>query len=103
MKHKHAEVLNAIAEGKVVQWMDSERGVWNDAGFKPYTPLTNDELYWRIKPEPKADVVRYIGCFNFGNTFGDSAEDYHSIRFWDNKLKLTFDGESGKLMNAEVL
>ena len=98
MKHKHAEVLNAIAEGKVVQWMEPERGVWNDAGFKPYTPLTNDDLYWRIKPEPKPDVIRYVAC-----DVRFVRYDVTPSKYEGDNLKLTFDGETGKLIRAEVL
>lgn len=98
MKHKHAEVLIAIAEGKVVQWMNPQMGIWFDAGFKPYTPLTDEELQWRIKPEPKPDVVRYAVC--------DVRLDRYSVtpsKYDGDNLKLTFDGETGKLMTAEVL
>lgn len=104
MKHKHAYVLIAISEGKVVQWREHERGVWHDAGFKPYTPLTNDELQWRIKPEPKPDIVKYIGMQEFCKQMWDYAEDdFNIISHWPCKIKLTFDGETGKLKTAEVL
>ena len=98
MKHKHADVLIAIAEGKAVQWMNPEEGVWFDARFEPYTPLTNDEFEWRIKPEPKHDVVRYVAC-DVRHVRYEVTQSKYDV---DN-LKLTFDGETGKLKSAEVI
>ena len=99
MKHKHAELIKAWADGAIIQFYAKERDKWLDC----LSPSWVIEVNYRIKPEPRPDIVKYIGCFNFGNTFGDSAEDYHSIRFWDNKIKLTFNGETGNLINAEIL
>lgn len=104
MKHKHAELIKAWADGAVIEqrftdrnfnynnWESINNPIWHECGCE-----------YRIKPEPKHDIVQYIGCFNFGTTFGDSEDEYHSIRFWDNKLKLTFDRKTGKLKNAKVL
>jgi hypothetical protein len=114
MEHKHAEVLRAIADGKQVQysyipepldWLDYYP---NECATSPieYTP----HVLWRIKPEPKPDVVYYAIVEIKPSKFGDrtlNERDYISCLTlkkdsMDN-LKLTFDGESGKLVSAEVL
>lgn len=106
MKHKHADVLIAIAEGKIVQyrgeWCD-----WEDADLSVLEtnkdPFTFPYLDWRIKPEPKPDVVKYLGTNKHGEDCGRLCDDYHIVDHWYSQLKLTFDGETGKLKQAEVL
>lgn len=107
MKHKHADVLNAIADGKIVQYKH-EFIDWTDADLEELKanvdPLTFHDYDWRIKPETKPEVVKYIGLNDFGNRqWGKIESDFYIIDHWSNKLKLTFDGETGKLISAEVL
>lgn len=107
MKHKHADVLIAIAEGKIVQYRD-ECSDWRDADFsvlENYTdPITFPYKEWRIKPESKPDLVKYLGTNKFGNKIWNMLEtDFNIISHWNSQLKLTFDGETGKLKKAEVL
>jgi hypothetical protein len=92
MKHIHANLIKAWADGAKIErriskitWIDSECPGWYD-----------DEEY-RIKPEPKPDIVRYtsIGL--------DYADDASERKFPTDNLKLTFDGETGKLKLAEVI
>ena len=95
MKHKHAELIKAWADGAIIQlkvgdarWIDS---VDND-------PSWDIDSEYRIKPEPKPDVVRYTVC--------DVRLDRYSVtpsKYDGDNLKLTFCGETGKLMTAEVL
>jgi hypothetical protein len=94
MKHKHAEVLIAIAEGKDVEWKVKGDDEWHIAQFLPYTPITNSDFEWRIKPEPKPDVVK---------TYMVHGEDDIVDSIYTANLKLTFDGETGELKSAEVL
>lgn len=104
-EHKHAAVLRAIADGKAVQWKSCDfGGDWQDfysAGM--ITPLTHWRHEWRIKPEPKPDVVRYW-CVN--EKVGESS--LHKVNDWKDAygathiVKLTFEGETGKC-RAEVL
>lgn len=56
------------------------------------SPAWTDDYEYRIKP--KADEVIYAIAHNRG---GDIC------RHGDHNLKLTFDGETGKLKSAEVL
>ena len=94
--HKHADVLRAIADGKEVQWRDTPLGPWFDEAG-PLTPLTHAHLEWRVKPEPKPDVV-----------VGERVlySQYCGARFVEDSthnLRLTFDGETGALKKAEVI
>lgn len=55
--HRHAEILRAIADGKVVQYQTPTCGAWTD--FQPDIhgfPIYDRNLVWRVKPE---DVVDY--------------------------------------------
>jgi len=65
-------------------------------------PMWNDDCY-RIKPEPKPDVTLAY----FANPCVESEEDGPSVEWTGSYLKcnlrLTFDGETGKLKAAEVL
>ena len=91
--HKHAELIKAWADGATIQrlwqgdrWLIDNEPDWNE--FDEY----------RIKPEPKPDVVRYAHVGAFGNGFMgvDTVSKYAN-------LKLTFDGGTGELWDAKVL
>jgi hypothetical protein len=103
-KHKHYDVIVAWAEGKAIEGRDKYTGYeWVDI----YTAPVVEDREYRIKPEPKPDVVyynnvydNYISCSR--NSLGDSfvcsaKEDLLGV------LKLTYDGKTGKLKSAEVL
>lgn len=91
--HKHAELIKAWADGAVIQFLG--RNSWYDCKYNcPSWDVTTE---YRIKPDPKPDVVRYasVGI--------NSSSDFTAEKTqWDN-LKLIFDGETGALKNAEVI
>lgn len=70
-EHKHAAVLRAIADKGLgaAQWQDGKSlmGQWNDCTFM-ITPITHSFLAWRIKPEPKPDVVRYLNIIGYSDS-----------------------------------
>jgi hypothetical protein len=109
MRHKHADVLNAIADGKDVQYRESWQDYWTDADLihleNIKDPFTFPSLDWRIKPEPKPDVVKNL---HFDNGEGEckfymTSKIHLAHPHWHNHLQLTFCGETGKLKSAEVL
>ena len=53
MKHKHAELIKAWADGVEIQFLSSARGGWVDA---PNPTWWTDTIY-RIKPEPQTDLI----------------------------------------------
>lgn len=104
MKHKHAEVLIAIAEGKEVEFYCADQWVTAAIEDSITNPLTHDHFQWRIKPEPKPDVVKYAGiCLHGDSSWSLLEEVAYYVNHFPNFLKLTFDGETGLLKSAEVL
>lgn len=88
---KHAALIKAWADGAEIQerfkgdetWLPFD-GFWMENDFE-----------YRIKPEPKPDVVEIHVAIPHG--FG-------LVKYWEREnLKLTFDGETGKLKAAEVI
>lgn len=101
-EHKHAEVLRAIADGKTVQWK-SYKGEWFDALCDTgLNPLVGHSFEWRVKPEPKPDVVRYDfvrkSCFL---TLEEARREAPS--YGGGIVRSTFDGETGKLKSVEIV
>lgn len=87
--HKHAELIKAWADGATIE------GKWSGRFWEvEVNPAWHEQVEYRIKPEPKPDVVRFF-----------IIDDYAMWQTHDEKasLKLTLDGETGKLKSAEVL
>lgn len=94
--HKHAEVIKAWADGHAIQYRNEiTNPSWTD--MPTCSPMWHEHVEYRVKPEPKPDVVRGYYC-NLGN-----AKIYRVLEKKNQNLKLTFDGETGKLKKAEVL
>lgn len=96
----HAELIKAWADGATVQ-AKAANGEWFDCRTPSWFP--QDE--YRIRPEPRPDVTLYCWVDNLvlddPNLYGfitNAREHYKG----DN-LRLTFDGETGKLKSAEVI
>ena len=96
--HKHAELIHAWADGATIEArcvVPNEIGEW-----KTFTNPNWDVPYaeYRIKPEPKSDVVKYAYVAMFGMDYlglNNQISEYAN-------LKLTFD-TTGELKSAEVL
>ena len=94
---RHAEVIKAWADGAKIQYRNNDMKDWDD--MPECSPLWYETVEYRIKPEPKPDFHDYynasskIGIVYYGK---DIANDLCN-------LKLTFDGETGKLKLAEVI
>ena len=92
MKHKHADVIKAWADGAEIEIYNSNSCKWQGTT----TPRWIDDFKYRVKPTPKPDVVHRVSVGN------DITGDW----YFDEKrpnLKLTFDGETRKLKAAEVI
>ena len=90
--HIHAKEIKAWADGATIQWGEIETGKWFDVDCPSWEP---DDKF-RIKPEPSPDIIRYGHFEAKAYLSGRFDEGYHNI-------KMTFDGETGKLKSAEVL
>ena len=98
---KHAEVLRAIADGKEVEYSSIGYSKWyllNLANVE-VNPLSFPEYQWRIKPEVKLDTFIY----STARWDGSHRETGYSVAKSLHNLKLTFDGETHNLKDAEVI
>lgn len=94
--HKHADLIKAWADGAEIEYLNvGANSVWAVAK----SPRWDGQGEYRIKPEPKPDVVEKY--------FANGYTKYGCVRVaehWKREnLKLTFDGETGKLKAAEVI
>ena len=92
MRHKHADLICAWANGAQIQYYDAIMCRWSDNE----NPKWYEGIKFRIKPEPKPDVVVQFHVVDY-HVY--SAMNFDRIP----NLKLTFDGETGQLKSAEVL
>lgn len=91
--HKYAELIKAWADGAEIEMYFPNQEVWHFLA----QPRWLDEYQYRIKPEPKPDVVRYTNIIQRGEF------DVYINKCLVNNLKLTWDGNTGELKKAEVL
>ena len=91
MRHKHADEIIAWANGAQIQCLRNDY-TWVD----DIDPSWLERTQYRVKPEPKPDVVKYY-LFAFASICAIGEEGGRV------NLKLTFDGETGELKSAEVL
>ena len=103
-KHKHAELIKAWADGARVQYLRDAtlRDHWCDCPCPIWDVLTE----YRIKPEPKPDIVeiRQIGyniVFCSINLYGGSANCHPNVNAVP--VKFIFDGETGALKKVEIV
>jgi len=97
--HKHAEIIKAWADGAEIQYRTSHDYPWTNTGNNlGWYDLTE----YRIKPEPKPDRVVFLNVYEHHGyrSIADAEEVAGSSA---GMLKLTFDGETGKLKDDEVL
>jgi len=93
MRHKHADLIHAWAEGAEIEIFNC--GQW----VAVQHPTFSGSLEYRIKPTPKPDVVWYANP----RIDGDICDYMRKIPVAGSNLKLTFDGETGELKYAEVI
>ena len=92
MRHKHADEIIAWANGAKIQTYRLLPDEWIDT----FAPAWVEDSRYRIKPEPKPDVVVLYGASAYQTGL--------IVEPWENpNLKLTFDGETDKLKSAEVM
>ena len=89
MKHKHYDMIVAWANGKKIETR-LNGGEWHEL----ITPAWNGiDTEYRIKPEPVPDEVQEFLALRTTFVSGSIMKN----------LRLTFDGETGKLKSAEVI
>ena len=90
MKHIHADLIHAWADGAEIEIRRNTDAPWE----KTIVPKWYSEFQYRIKPEPKPNVE----ALYYASIYSVSP---HSNR--TPNLKLTFDVETCELKSAEVL
>jgi len=97
--HKHAEVIKAWADGCAIEY-----NIGNDVWVEMHNPIWHANNKYRIKPEPKPDVVKYMGVENINGAKGAFIDgNYFTVSHWFNRLKLTFDGETNEIKAVEII
>ncbi len=89
-RHKHADLIIAWANGAEIEFQ-SDTGNWYGV---PSHPCWSEGAEYRIKPVKPEGIVKML-CIEI-NLRKDDVYDKHNI-------KLTFDGETKKLVKAEVI
>lgn len=104
MRHLHADLIHAWAENMDLRFEVKYAG---DSKWSEFCPLTQKWMPhhdYRIKPTPKPDLVRCVGLMgDIGSHLAYTAAKRETVDNWPQKLRLTFDGETGKLKSADVL
>ena len=96
MKHKHADLIKAWADGEVIQYYGETSKDWFDCTNN--NPSWDSTTQYRVKPIPKEPVVELWYVHN--NRFNYAPKN----SFLPYNLRLTFDGaDSDKLLSAEVV
>lgn len=99
--HKHAELIKAWADGAEIECLEDCNS------WIPVTkPIWREDWVYRIKPEPKPDVVEELTLYrNLAVPFGTvempwaNPKHYYPI----GNFRLIRDGETGELKSAEIL
>ena len=94
MKHKHYDCIVAWANGQKIQIRETG-GNWEDID----NPSWINGCQYRIKPEPKPDLCKYVVV----EAIDDGFTKWHTCSPAYANLHLTFDGETKQLKSAEVL
>jgi hypothetical protein len=93
MRHKHADLIIEWANGAEIEIRRNKDEPWE----KTEAPKWFCAFEYRIKPEPKPDVVLEYYVRKNGHAW--ERHMYHGKI----NLKLTLDGETGELKSAEVM
>lgn len=94
---KHAELIKAWSDGAEIEVYSSIQKDWVDCDC----PKWHDEREYRIKREPKPDVV-YYGFLHNNESIGITC-CFMRIRHDIDNFQIIFDGETRKLKSAEVI
>lgn len=93
MKHPHHDLIVEWAKdtSRVVQYRMQEHMDWDITSTPSWIP----GYQYRFKPEPKPDVMHEYVCDIYKQRIPEHYEKPN--------LRLTFDGETGKLKSVEML
>ena len=96
MKHKHADLIKAWADGAQIQ-VKAHKSVWEDRE----NPLWDADSEYRIKPEPDVIKIFYLESNPMlGLRF---SEEINPVQEKTKRIRCTVDGETYILKAVEML
>ena len=95
--HRNADVIKAFADGRDCEFLGNITKKW-----LPISNFRDFDTYCctRIKPEPKPDIVDYLFVSNKSD---QDLVKLNWVKFDTANLRLTWDGETLELIDAEVI
>lgn len=97
MKHKHADLIKAWADGAQIQRFSMIYAKWQDAP----DPNWDLDFQYRIKPQPDVVKVFYLESNPMlGLRF---SEEINSVQGKTERIRCTFDGETYMLKAVEMI
>lgn len=98
--HKHAELIKAWADGAEIQVYDMNGNGW----YEDVRPTWNEHRAYRIKPEPKPDIVKSF-VLEANPILGLRLNEISGFQKQPHEdwIRIVFDGETAKMKSAEVL
>ena len=99
-RHVHQDLIDAFENGAKIQNYSTHSNTWIN-NFHPHWCVATK---YRIKPEPKPDIVGY--CESLENTeevFNLSFGCITSSRWTGDNIKVVFCGDTNKLKSIELL
>lgn len=99
--HVHAAVIKAWADGAQIQLWINGTQEWKDVGVGGYPVIFSAMEKFRVKPEPKPDIMAYFHISLGKNT----GKVYATPQFYSThaNLKVVFDGETEQLKSVELI
>lgn len=98
--HIHAEIIKAWADGATIQFSTDDGYSW----LTTNSPTWDSNYQYRVKPEPKADVVYYANVYKTSlGRFHDTLSQLPRYNESLGILKFTYDGETEKLKFVEIV
>ena len=101
-KHKHYEFIMAWANGAEIEYFSECMNTWESSP----SPVWNNNLKYRIRPEPKPDIVLCAIAYscNFDGTCSLLSHAWFKDTFdIAPNIKLTYDAETKKLKAVELI
>lgn len=98
--HKWAKEIKALADGFPLEGRVNHKDCWeaiNAPLCLSCNPITFPDWEWRIKPEPKPDIIK-TDCIEAG-TYGN----YISTFDGKDNVMFVFDGETGELKDVKII
>lgn len=96
--HKHAELIKAWADGAQIQYKRGNKWVPTCGA-----PAWSAGLEYRIKPEPKPDVVKECFAISTNQNKAGVGLTSQEVYGFSSNVRFTFDGETGQLKAVELI